>query len=152
MSLPPSAPGTPSSSTSLPSSSESAAVSQHEQTACTQFAAGSAAVYAECIRKRAFGPGGRLSNVSPSSLSPDEKYCHTYTAMTSGNSVITLFGNITNSQRSIYIKCMADRGYNVTGLPGHHTYIADLGEPPDTHLHPRLTRFARHHLIPKPAL
>jgi hypothetical protein len=124
--LPPAAPVTPSSSAALPPSTEGGAVSPDEQMACTEFAAGSAAVYAECIRKRAFGPGGRITNVSPSSLNPDEKYCHTDTAMISGMPVMTLFGKITNSQRSIYVKRMSDRGYTVTGLPGRHTYVAEL--------------------------
>jgi hypothetical protein len=52
--LPSAAPVTPSSSVALRPSTEGAAVSQDEQMACTEFAAGSAAVYAECIRKRAF--------------------------------------------------------------------------------------------------
>jgi hypothetical protein len=126
----PSSPAAPSPSPTIPPANESAGVSQQEEMACKQYAAGSAGVYAECIRKRAFGPGGRVTDVSPDSLNADEFQCHRYTAMASGIPTPILTGSLTNTQRSIYVRCMSERGYSVAGLPGAHRYVAD-GQPTD---------------------
>src|SRR5205823_2257435 len=63
----PSLPAAPSPSPTIPSVNETAAVSPQEQAACKQYANGSSGVYGERIRKRAFAPGGRVTDISPDS-------------------------------------------------------------------------------------